>query len=277
VLMSGKFMIKDITKTSLSCVLPLLKTSYPGVSLDDEIEYFPKNDESLGWCYYESNQRPSSFLRYFIQGESPKFATFEFVVPKNHIKEFNALSDYCLTRATPLKNIMQRFEFSEDQKSFIPNLKKFGFDETVTYLTYEKDLSDGSFNHLIDVAENDFQQVNDCLSCFQIFSTEKLKELVESRCIHCLKINDDVVSSAWVKFDKDRIELLEIATHSDDKKKGYAKKLLKSVEGWGFQQGYKRVLLKVKEGNLPAINLYQSLSYTNNINLKEYWVYRNKS
>ena len=78
----------------------------------------------------------------------------------------------------PLKNIMQRFEFSEDQKSFIPNLKKFGFDETVTYLTYEKDLSDGSFNHLIDVAENDFQQVNDCLSCFQIFSTEKLKELV---------------------------------------------------------------------------------------------------
>ncbi|MGB0452655.1 MAG: GNAT family N-acetyltransferase [Bacteriovoracaceae bacterium] len=92
-----------------------------------------------------------------------------------------------------------------------------------------------------------------------------------------LKINNQIVSAAWVKFDQDTIELTEIATRPECKKQGYAKRLLESIEKWGFRQGYKKMSLKVKEENLPAINLYKSLRYGNNVNLKQYWVYKNRA
>ncbi|MCP4912349.1 MAG: GNAT family N-acetyltransferase [Oligoflexia bacterium] len=270
-------MLKDIDKTSLEHILPLLKQSYSDVTLDDEVEYFPREEESLGWCYFEKDESPSSFLRYFIQGESPKFATFEFIISDNSKSEFNALSDYCFARANLLENIMQRFELNEKQKAFIPNLEKFGFNETIIYLTFQKDLSNGDFNHLIDASASDFKQINECLSCFQIFSNKKLQELVESKSIHYLKIDNEIVSVAWIKFEQDTAELTEIATRSDWKNKGYAKTLLNSIEKWCFAQGYKKIFLKVKEENLPAVNLYKSLNYSNNVNLKEYWVYKNRS
>lgn len=268
-------MIKDISKDTIEKLLPLLKTSYPEVTLEDETKYFPE-EESLGWCYLEQNDHPTSFLRYFIQGDSPKFAIFEFVIKNNDSSEFESLSLYCISKAKFLDKIMQRFELNEEQKSFIPHLQKLGFNQITTYYTYEKTILEGEINHISKADEKDFDKINEVLKVFQIFNHKKLREYSKQGTIHYLKIDNIVVASAWIRFNSSSIELVEIATHPDHKSKGHAKTLLTSIEHWAYEKGHTKIFLKVKEENLTAVNLYKSLNYNKLIDKTQYWVYKNK-
>lgn len=268
-------MIKTITKENLPTLLPLLKISYPNVTLADELEYF-SDEGSLGWCYFEEASQPTSFLRYFIQSSSPKFATFEFVINNNNLSEFEKLSSYCVSNGAPLEGITQRFELSEQQSHFIPHLKDIGFKDTTVYFTFKKQLTSGEVRHLYKTSEADFDQINEVFQVFQTFSNNKLKEHADQEKVHYLKINNKVVAVAWISFKSDHVELIEIATHPDYKKKGYAKCLLSSLESWAYEKGHQTMVLKVKEENTPAIKLYKSLTYERDTSKTEYWVYKNK-
>jgi ribosomal-protein-alanine N-acetyltransferase len=64
----------------------------------------------------------------------------------------------------------------------------------------------------------------------------------------------------WALFDD--VQLLNIAVDLPYRGLGYAKKMIQKLVAFGIQAGFKRILLDVRKGNHPAIQLYQSAGFT---------------
>lgn len=60
----------------------------------------------------------------------------------------------------------------------------------------------------------------------------------------------------------DELEVLNLATHPTARRTGLARNLLKHTFDEALHQGVERVILEVRTGNTPALNLYASFGMT---------------
>jgi ribosomal-protein-alanine N-acetyltransferase len=67
-------------------------------------------------------------------------------------------------------------------------------------------------------------------------------------------------SLAWAVADE--IHLIHIATHPDDRRKGAASALMRTLIDYAVEHRARLVLLEVRRTNRPAIRLYRSLGFS---------------
>jgi ribosomal-protein-alanine N-acetyltransferase len=67
-------------------------------------------------------------------------------------------------------------------------------------------------------------------------------------------------SLAWAVADE--LHLIHIATHPDERRKGAARALMRTLIGHAVERRSRLVLLEVRRTNRPAIRLYRSLGFS---------------
>jgi ribosomal-protein-alanine N-acetyltransferase len=65
---------------------------------------------------------------------------------------------------------------------------------------------------------------------------------------------------AWAVADE--VHLIDIATHPDDRKKGAASALMRTLIEYAGEHRSKLVMLEVRRSNKPAIRLYRSFGFS---------------
>lgn len=90
-----------------------------------------------------------------------------------------------------------------------------------------------------------------------------LFELNENPFSLCLVgiVDDQIISAscAWIIYE--RAEISTIGVHKAYQRKGYAKKMLKTIHDHVKKQGVSQIFLEVRVSNVPAISLYESFGY----------------
>ena len=102
-------------------------------------------------------------------------------------------------------------------------------------------------------------------ACFTLPWTKEnyLQALEQSAFIlYGIKREGQLVSYVSFYHLYDEIEIINIATESNFRRLGYANKLLSFVMFDAVKNGFKRVLLEVRESNMAAISLYKKLGFT---------------
>ena len=66
-------------------------------------------------------------------------------------------------------------------------------------------------------------------------------------------------SLAWSVADE--LQLLDMASHPDHRRKGHARALLSELLGYAQREHKRLLLLEVRQSNEPAIRLYQSVGF----------------
>ena len=82
---------------------------------------------------------------------------------------------------------------------------------------------------------------------------------------------DRVVGALLTQNICPEFEVLRIATHPDDRKRGVAKALLSAHTAAAKQQGYTKGFLEVRESNTPAKTFYQNAGYLSTGRRKNYY------
>lgn len=87
-----------------------------------------------------------------------------------------------------------------------------------------------------------------------------------------LALEDGVpVSYCTVVTVLDEAQIINVATSSDFRGRGYAKAVLEGVFEECKKRGISFISLEVRESNLPAISLYQSLGFTTEGKRKDFY------
>ncbi len=73
--------------------------------------------------------------------------------------------------------------------------------------------------------------------------------------------NAEMVGYCIVYFAMDEAEIARIAVEASKRKQGVGQELLRATCRAGIQQGVERLLLDVRESNVPALNLYRSFGF----------------
>lgn len=102
--------------------------------------------------------------------------------------------------------------------------------------------------------------------CFpQPWSEKDIKQALTQQVFQVLGIrnHDNNILVAYVAFYHlpDEMEITNIATKQECRRKGLADALLKAVIDKGLSQGVTRILLEVRKSNEPAINLYKKFEF----------------
>ena len=87
------------------------------------------------------------------------------------------------------------------------------------------------------------------------------------RCVYIRK-DGEIAATGLGILDRDYIGIYAINVRSDCRRQGYARRICETLLKEGARAGANRAYLQVLEGNLPAIELYQSLGFTHQYS---YW------
>ena len=102
-------------------------------------------------------------------------------------------------------------------------------------------------------------------TCFSLPWSEKhLRQALAHHAFQILGIKTESHAlGAYVSFYhlKEEIEIVNIATSPELRRKGMASALMRTLVDEALSQGAARILLEVKESNQPAIALYQSFGF----------------
>lgn len=96
---------------------------------------------------------------------------------------------------------------------------------------------------------------------------EQFKAELEKPYARVLLLTDDETDSQiagyvvfWLMFDE--AQILNIAVDLPHRGMGFAKKLIRQVVADAIHKNIRKVLLDVRKGNAPAIQLYQAMRFT---------------
>ncbi|MCG9052727.1 ribosomal protein S18-alanine N-acetyltransferase [Laribacter hongkongensis] len=89
-----------------------------------------------------------------------------------------------------------------------------------------------------------------------------LDSLKAGHAITVLEQDGHPIGFAVVQVALDEAELLEIVIDHPHQRHGWARRLLDHLQRQLRQQGVNRLLLEVREGNLPALSLYRQYGLT---------------
>ncbi len=110
------------------------------------------------------------------------------------------------------------------------------------------------YNLIKDILENEFDD---------FWNPKILKEELEninSRYIIAKK-NDEIVGFAGIKYNYENVEIMNIVTKRNQRRKGIARILLKKLIECSKEFNINKISLEVNENNLPAINLYKKMGF----------------
>jgi len=79
-----------------------------------------------------------------------------------------------------------------------------------------------------------------------------------------------VASGAFRPMDEDKVEVKRMFVDPEVRGKGFAKAILKELETWAREDGYKQAVLETSKRLIPAVTLYQSQGYQQTANYPPY-------
>jgi len=79
-----------------------------------------------------------------------------------------------------------------------------------------------------------------------------------------------VASGAFRPMDERKVEVKRMFVDPDLRGKGFAKAILKELETWAREEGYKQAVLETSKRLVPAVTLYQSQGYQQTPNYPPY-------
>ena len=98
--------------------------------------------------------------------------------------------------------------------------------------------------------------------CFgeSAWSAETLRSQMEKADSRCTVAVEDDVIVGFLAFEQiaDEGSIVEVAVHPDHRRKGIARALIESALS---DDSLKEIFLEVRESNMPAIRLYESLGF----------------
>lgn len=96
------------------------------------------------------------------------------------------------------------------------------------------------------------------------WSLEMLKSAFDSGRFHLFGAKDKEIIIGYISVSQslDTADIEGIVVHPNYRKKGVAKSLIERAINQLIDLGVQRILLEVREGNLPAISLYQSQGFS---------------
>ena len=98
--------------------------------------------------------------------------------------------------------------------------------------------------------------------------------MMNSECIYLIAWEDDrIIGYLGCSHVIDEIEIQDVATAPEARRKGVARKLIETIIERGDEAGVVRYLLEVRESNAPAIALYESFKFERVGIRKEYYRY----
>lgn len=102
--------------------------------------------------------------------------------------------------------------------------------------------------------------------CFSLPWSEKhIKQVLSHQAFQVLGIKNyaNKELAAYISFYhlSDEMEIINIATRPEYRRKNLASTLLRATIDKGLSHGATRILLEVRETNQPAINLYQNFGF----------------
>lgn len=100
-------------------------------------------------------------------------------------------------------------------------------------------------------------------NALELFLTEK------AFCVCCFE--EKLVSYCTLIMVLDEAQIVNVATSKEFRSKGYAKSVLEAVLCECRDRNIKFISLEVRESNIPAISLYQSLGFTVEGNRKDFY------
>ena len=112
---------------------------------------------------------------------------------------------------------------------------------------------------------NHFEEIKDILEDeFDDFWNSKiLKEELENentRYVVAIK-NEEILGFAGIKYNFDTVEVMNIVTKKNQRRKGLASLLLRKLLEISKEFNVSKISLEVNEQNLPALNLYKKLGF----------------
>lgn len=100
-----------------------------------------------------------------------------------------------------------------------------------------------------------------------------LMNIVPKHCFVSIQSNDRIVACGLGVLQSGFAGLFDIVTDKEFRNRGYGQQIVKSILDWGKQNHAKTGYLQVMIDNLPALNLYSKIGFTEQY---QYW-YRIKS
>lgn len=77
-----------------------------------------------------------------------------------------------------------------------------------------------------------------------------------------LKEGEKAVACGCFKaYDDDSVEVKRMFVRKDSRGKGYSKKILKNLEIWASELGFKKAVLETGKNQLEALGLYEKCNY----------------
>ena len=101
--------------------------------------------------------------------------------------------------------------------------------------------------------------------CFgsQAWSRESLARAAADENALYLVLKEDAIlvgyCGVWLSFEEG--EIMNVAVRSDFRRRGCAAELLRALLARAGERGASRFFLEVRQGNLPAVRLYESLGF----------------
>jgi ribosomal protein S18 acetylase RimI-like enzyme len=243
------------------------------VSMDDEVEYFNKQNPKTWFAAKEHNQ-VVGFIRPFSHGDD--WTNVEFYIDAKHqdrktlakslLSEFTKNASFSLGHRVridlfhndlPLNQAVQEEEFSQRRQLFH---------------FFEKDIQENRNTPFAPppITEN-IEQIVEVLCGLHPVSPEEVKKWLLNKTLRALTIENNVVCAAQVYVHDGSAEINRLATHPNQLRKGYARKLFQQLFLEFSNTGVKKCFLKVENIREPAIFLYQSVGFSEAKEKTEAW------
>ena len=117
---------------------------------------------------------------------------------------------------------------------------------------------DFEYKHITEVVNIEFSSFS-----YDVWDREEFSSQIEEDTNYCrvVIIENRVVAFMIVSFVTENVELLNIATHKNFRKKGIAKLLMYDLLSFSKKIYAEKILLEVKRENIPAINFYKKYNF----------------
>ena len=114
--------------------------------------------------------------------------------------------------------------------------------------------------NMLPVHLDDVKALLDICFCESAWSMDSLTSQLQKADSRCTVAVEDDRIVGFLAFEQilDEGSIVEVAVHPDHRRKGIAKELIRSALS---DNSLKEIFLEVRESNIPAIRLYESLGF----------------
>lgn len=263
---------KNVAKKDLRRLLPLLETSYPGVCLADEEEYF-EEARPEDWVMYEKDGVAAGYVRHFPDRENGfSQVDFYFDACITEPEAAAALRGYCAD-VVPAENIrlhlpMKKAAFIKACAAVLPVKSRF--------LYYEKRLLGPAVpvKRTRPAVPADAGRVADIMRSMGRYTPSGVSRWIKEGLCHCHMNGGAVIGACYMHRFPGEVEIEMIAILPGQRGNGHGRVFLEEMFSLLQMEGYGKIFLKVAEANKAAVSLYCATGMELNVDKSEVWLSR---